>query len=314
MEKIPSMASEPYLMENRLAVEQEQRSGDPLVEHMLVMDDEIRGILKKALEEDCGAGDVTTLATIAPGKIGSARIVCKQTGVLCGSQLVVEVFKLVDPTVKVERWAKEGQTLSKGRTVFTLEGSMGALLTGERVAVNFLSFLSGIATTTSEHVKAVRHTKVRITDTRKTTPLFRRLEKYAVRVGGGVNHRLGLYDMVLIKDNHIDSCGSILKAVEAARQRWGNAYAIEVETRNLEEVQEAILAGVNRIMLDNMDNATMKEAVGIIAGRAETEASGNITLERLPSLGECGVDFVSFGELTHSVSIFDFSLKQDAIL
>ena len=305
------MASEPYLMENRLAVEQEQRSGDPLVEHMLVMDDEIRGILKKALEEDCGAGDVTTLATIAPGKIGSARIVCKQTGVLCGSQLVVEVFKLVDPTVKVERWAKEGQTLSKGRTVFTLEGPMGALLTGERVAVNFLSFLSGIATTTSEHVKAVRHTKVRITDTRKTTPMLRRLEKYAVRVGGGVNHRLGLYDMVLIKDNHIDSCGSILKAVEAARQRWGNAYAIEVETRNLEEVQEAILAGVDRIMLDNMDIDTMAEAVRLIDGRVETEASGGVSLNTVSFVAETGVDYISIGALTHSTKWLDFTMLLD---
>lgn len=308
---MPSMTWEPSLAENRLNVEQEQRAGDPLVEHMLVIDDDIRSILATALAEDRGTGDVTTMATIAPDKIGSARIVCKQTGVLCGSQLVVEVFKLVDPAVKVERWAKEGQTLSKGRTVFTLEGPMGSLLTGERVAVNFLSFLSGIATTTSEHVKAVRHTKVRITDTRKTTPMLRRLEKYAVRVGGGVNHRMGLYDMILIKDNHIDSCGSILKAVEAARNRWGNQYAIEVETRNLEEVQEAILAGVDRIMLDNMDIDTMAEAVRLIDGRVETEASGGISLNTVSFVAETGVDYISIGGLTHSTKWLDFTMLLD---
>ncbi|HOF85380.1 MAG TPA: carboxylating nicotinate-nucleotide diphosphorylase, partial [Treponemataceae bacterium] len=153
-----------------------------------------------------------------------------------------------------------------------------------------------------------------ILDTRKTVPGMRRLQKYAVVTGGGQNHRIGLHDMILIKDNHVDAAGGITEAVARARKRWGNRFKIEVETRNLDEVREALAASVDRIMLDNMDNAAMKEAVGIIAGRAETEASGNITLERLPSLGECGVDFVSFGELTHSVSIFDFSLKQDAIL
>ncbi len=286
-------------------------SGEPLVEHMLVMDDEIRTLIKRSLEEDKGGGDVTTIATVSPNKIGSAKVVCKQTGVLCGSQIFTEVFRLVDPDVNVECWAKEGQTLSAGRTVFTLDGLMGSLLTGERVALNFLCYLSGISTTTSEHVKAVRHTKVRITDTRKTTPLLRRMEKYAVRVGGGVNHRMGLYDMILIKDNHIDSCGSISKAVLEARNRWGNSFAIEVETRNMEEVQEAIKANVERIMLDNMDLDTMSEAVHLIDGRVETEASGGISLNTVSFVAETGIDYISMGGLTHSTKWLDFSMIID---
>ncbi len=287
------------------------KSKGPLVEHMLVMDDEIRFLIQKSLEEDKGGGDVTTLATVSDTQIGSAKVVCKQTGVLCGSQIFVEVFKLVDERVIVECWAKEGQTLAAGRTAITLEGPMGSLLTGERVALNFLCYLSGIATTTSEHVKAVRHTKARITDTRKTTPLLRRLEKYAVRVGGGVNHRLGLYDMVLIKDNHIDSCGSISKAVAAARKRWGNSFAVEVETRNLMEVQEAILCDVERIMLDNMDLDTMAEAVRMIDGRVETEASGGVSLNTVSFIAETGVDYISIGGLTHSTKWLDFSMILD---
>lgn len=288
-----------------------KKTSEPLVEHLLVMDDDIRFLIKKALDEDKGGGDVTTIATVSPGKQGSAKVVCKQTGVLCGSQIFIEVFKLVDERVKVNCWAKEGQTLAAGRTVFTLDGPMGSLLTGERVALNYLCYLSGIATTTSEHVKAVRHTKARITDTRKTTPLLRRLEKYAVRVGGGVNHRLGLYDMVLIKDNHIDSCGSITKAVIAARKRWGNSFAIEVETRNLGEVREAIQANVERIMLDNMDLDTMAEAVRLIDGRVETEASGGVSLNTVSFIAETGVDYISIGGLTHSTKWLDFSMILD---
>ncbi len=277
----------------------------------LTIDEEIRDILIKAIHEDKGGGDVTTIATIPPTMMGSAKVVVKQTGVLCGAQLFVEVFKLVNEDVDVKCWAREGQTLSAGRTVFTLEGPLGAILTGERVALNFLCTLSGISTTTSEHVRAVRHTKARITDTRKTTPMMRRLEKYAVWVGGGVNHRFGLHDMVLIKDNHIDSSGGIIKAVNAVRNRWGNTFAIEVETRNLTEVQEAIQAGVDRIMLDNMDIDTMAEAVQIIDGRAETEASGSVNLNTVSFVAETGVDYISIGGLTHSTKWLDFSMIID---
>lgn len=287
------------------------KSKEPLVEHALAMDGGIHDIIQKALEEDRGSGDVTTIATVSPSQIGSAKVVCKQTGVLCGSQIFVEVFKWVDKQVHVNCWAKEGQTLSAGRTAITLDGPMGSLMIGERVALNFLCYLSGIATATSEHVKAVRHTKARITDTRKTTPLLRRLEKYAVRVGGGINHRMGLYDMVLIKDNHIDSCGSISKAVGEARKRWGDSYAVEVETRNLKEVREAIQCDVERIMLDNMDLDTMAEAVRIIDGRVETEASGGVTLNTVSFIAETGVDYISIGGLTHSTKWLDFSMILD---
>ncbi len=280
-------------------------------EQALTIDDEVRSLIKKSLDEDKGAGDVTTIATIPPTRIGTAKVVVKQTGIMCGTQIFVEVFRLVNPDVKVQCWAKEGQILSSGRTVFTLEGPLGSILTGERVALNFLCTLSGISTTTSEHVRAVRHTKARITDTRKTTPLLRRLEKYAVCVGGGVNHRMGLYDMVLIKDNHIDTCGGIIKTVNAVRNRWGDTFAIEVETRNLEEVKTAIQASVNRIMLDNMDLDTMREAVRIIEGRAETEASGGINLNTVSFVAETGVDYISIGGLTHSTKWLDFSMIID---
>ncbi|MBZ0256636.1 carboxylating nicotinate-nucleotide diphosphorylase, partial [bacterium] len=237
--------------------------------------------------------------------------VVKQMGILCGAPLFQAVFRCVDPRVEVNAWAREGQTITPGRTIFTIDGPIQAILMGERVALNYLSYLSGISTTTSEFVKAVRHTKARILDTRKTIPLLRRLEKYAVRVGRGLNHRIGLYDMVLIKDNHVDSCGSIHAAVNTAKNKWGSQYAIEVETRNLKEVKEALEVGVDRIMLDNMDIETMTEAVELIAGRAETEASGGINLSTISFVAETGVDYISVGSLTHSAKWLDFSLLLD---
>ncbi len=278
----------------------------------LTIDEHIRDIISRAIVEDKGDGDVTTIATIPPTRLGAARVYAKQTGVLCGTQIFTETYRQVSERVEVKCWAREGQTVSPGRTIFTLEGPLGAILTGERTALNFLGILSGVSTTTSEHVKAVRHTKARITDTRKTTPLYRRLQKYAVRVGGGVNHRHGLYDMIVIKDNHIDSCSGILKAVNAARKRWGDTFTIEVETRNLQEVRQTIQAGVDRIMLDNMDVDTMTEAVQLIDGRAETEASGGIKLNMVSFVAETGVDYISLGALTHSTKCIDFSLVLDA--
>ncbi|MBD3266487.1 carboxylating nicotinate-nucleotide diphosphorylase, partial [bacterium] len=242
----------------------DQRIEDDETSLSLTMDEEIRSFLRRAIEEDKGPGDITTISTISPNTTGDARVVVKETGILCGSQIFEEVLHMVNDRIEVKCWAREGQTLSHGRTVFTLKGPMVGILTGERLALNLLGLMSGVATTTSEHVKAVRHTKARITDTRKTTPLLRRFEKYAVRVGGGINHRMGLYDMIVIKDNHVDSCGGIQKAVNAARKRWGRTFTIEVETRNLDEVREAVLAGVDRIMLDNMDIDTMMEAVRLI--------------------------------------------------
>lgn len=278
---------------------------------ILKVDDEIRDVMRRALDEDIGSGDVTTIATVPKDRIGSARVIVKETGILCGMPLFVEAYRLISHDVKVQCWAREGQTMSPGRTVFTLEGPMWAILSGERLALNLLGLLSGVATSTSEHVKAVRHTRVRITDTRKTIPLLRKLQKYAVRVGGGVNHRIGLYDMVLIKDNHIDSAGGIRQAVEATRRKWSSQYAVEVETRNLMEVREALDAGVDRIMLDNMDYDTMIEAVKLINGRVETEASGGVNLHTVSFVAETGVDFISIGALTHSMRCLDFSLVID---
>lgn len=286
------------LIEKNEEYAQTGKSVDGLIDVPIHIDEDIQRMIQEGLREDIRDGDVTTLATIEQEKPGSARVVVKQMGILCGAPLFQEVFRFVDPSVKVNAWAREGQTITPGRTIFTIDGPIQAILMGERVALNYLSYLSGIATTTSEFVKAVRHTKARILDTRKTVPLLRRLEKYAVRVGRGLNHRIGLYDMVLIKDNHVDSCGSIQAAVNAAKNKWGNKYAIEVETRNLKEVQEALEVGVDRIMLDNMDIETMTEAVDLIAGRAETEASGGISLSTISFVAETGVDYISVGSLT----------------
>lgn len=271
-------------------------------------------LVKRALREDLERnGDITSNAIFSRKTRATFKLLAKDDGVLCGIDVFRSVFHLLDRKISVASNFSDGDRLSRGTVVATVTGPLISILTGERTALNLVSHLSGVASKTARFVAAGSGKPV-ILDTRKTVPGMRRLQKYAVVTGGGQNHRIGLHDMILIKDNHVDAAGGITEAVARARKRWGNRFKIEVETRNLDEVREALAASVDRIMLDNMDNAAMKEAVGIIAGRAETEASGNITLERLPSLGECGVDFVSFGELTHSVSIFDFSLKQNAIL
>jgi len=243
-----------------------------------------------------------------------ARITVKENTVISG--LAEAEAICTHCGITFTRRVAEGAEIHAGSVIAELEGSASSVLMVERTILNLMSRMSGIATATRRAVEAARaaNPAVRIAGTRKTAPGLRLCDKQALNTGGADPHRMSLSDMILIKDNHVDAAGGITEAVARARKRWGSRFKIEVETRNLDEVREAVASSVDRIMLDNMDNATMKESVGIIAGRAETEASGNITLERLPSLGECGVDFVSFGELTHSVSIFDFSLKQDAIL
>lgn len=271
-------------------------------------------LVKRALREDLERnGDITSNAIFSRKAKAVFKLLAKDDGVLCGIDVFRSVFHVLDRKISVASEYSDGDRLSRGTVVATVTGPLISILTGERTALNLVSHLSGVASKTARFVAAGNGKPV-ILDTRKTVPGMRRLQKYAVVTGGGQNHRIGLHDMILIKDNHVDAAGGITEAVARARKRWGNRFKIEVETRNLDEVREALTSSVDRIMLDNMDNATMTEAVTIIAGRAETEASGNITLERLPSLGDCGVDFVSFGELTHSVSIFDFSLKQDVIL
>lgn len=270
------------------------------------------GLVRRALAEDLGKnGDVTSKAIFTHRQKAVFILLAKDDGVLCGLEPFAAVFKKLNRSIKIDPYFKDGDALKKGDIIARVSGNLTDILTGERTSLNLVSHLSGVATKTAQFVKASGGKPV-VLDTRKTIPGMRILQKYAVATGGGQNHRIGLFDMVLIKDNHVDAAGGITQAVERARKRWGNRFKIEVETRNIEEVREAISVGADRIMFDNMDNKAMKEAVTIVAGRAETEASGNMTLERLKTLGDTGVDFVSFGELTHTVKIFDFSLKQES--
>ncbi|MDA8424896.1 MAG: carboxylating nicotinate-nucleotide diphosphorylase [Treponema sp.] len=269
------------------------------------------GLIERALAEDLGArGDVTSAALFPKKERALFVLLSKDEGILCGLGPFSHVFELLDRKAEVEAYFKDGDELKRGEVVARVRASLRAVLAGERTALNLLSHLSGVATKTSLFVAAAKG-KPAILDTRKTIPGLRRLQKYAVACGGGSNHRMGLHDMILIKDNHIDAAGNIARAVERARAKWGKRFRIEVETRNLREVEEALAARVDRIMLDNMDDATMRRAVDLVSGRVETEASGNVSLERLPALGEVGVDLVSVGELTHTVKAFDFSLKRE---
>ncbi|HPJ36769.1 MAG TPA: carboxylating nicotinate-nucleotide diphosphorylase, partial [Spirochaetota bacterium] len=266
-------------------------------------------LIEMAFNEDLlDTGDVTSEA-IFSDEIYSFKLVAKEDGVLCGISVFSGVMDIVDSTIKITEHFKDRDSISKGDIIADISGPVISILKAERTALNFLSHLSAIATKTSRFVDAAGG-KVRILDTRKTIPGYRELQKYAVRCGGGENHRMGLHDMVMIKDNHTDAAGGITNAVKRIREKWGNRFSVEVETRNIKEVEEALEAGADRIMLDNMSNEEMKEAVDFIAGRAETEASGNMTLERIKGVAETGVDYISFGELTNSIKAFDFSLKE----
>ncbi len=238
----------------------------------------------------------------------TAEMLAKQEMVLAGLDVAREVFHYLDPAIQFTPLAKDGDRIKAGTVLARLSGKTRVLLTGERVALNFLQHLSGIATLTAKYVEKVKGLKVEVLDTRKTLPGLRRLEKHAVRMGGGKNHRMGLYDMVLIKDNHIKAAGSITKAVEAARKKAGQ-LKIEVETGNLEEAREALIAKVDIIMLDNMPVEVMREAVKLIAGRARVEASGNVTLDTIHAIAETGVDCISAGNITHSAPAADISMK-----
>ena len=266
-------------------------------------------LIEMAFNEDLlDKGDVTSEA-IFSDEIYSFKLVAKEDGVLCGISVFSGVMDIADSTIKITEHFKDRDSISKGDIIADISGPVISILKAERTALNFLSHLSAIATKTSRFVDAAGG-KVRILDTRKTIPGYRELQKYAVRCGGGENHRMGLHDMVMIKDNHTDAAGGITNAVKRIREKWGNRFSVEVETRNIKEVEEALEAGADRIMLDNMSNEEMKEAVDFIAGRAETEASGNMTLERIKGVAETGVDYISFGELTNSIKAFDFSLKE----
>lgn len=262
--------------------------------------------IRLSLEEDLGAdGDVTTDA-IFGDETASYKLTAKDHGVVCGLDVFKRVFELVDGGLDVVLNFRDGDTVNYGDTVAVVSGRVNSILKGERTALNYISHLSGISTKTAVFVKNAGD--IKILDTRKTIPGLRELQKYAVKTGGGENHRIGLYDMVMIKDNHIDLSGGITQAVEKIRSKWGSRFKIEVETRNLKEVYEALDCGADRIMLDNMDIELMKEAIAVIGKKAEVEASGNMTLERLKNLTGIGIDYISFGELTHTVTVFDYSL------
>lgn len=261
------------------------------------------------LQEDITSEDVSTNAVMPENKQGKAELICKQDGILCGIDIFKRTFELLDHTARFESNCKDGDEIKKGQLIGTLYGDVKAILSGERTGLNYLQRMSGIATITREYVKELEGYSTILLDTRKTTPNLRPFEKYAVTVGGGTNHRYNLSDGVLLKDNHIGAAGSVTKAIEMARAYAPFVRKIEIETETLEQVQEAVDAKADIIMLDNMDNETMKKAIAIIDGRAQTECSGNVTKERLREIAETGVDFVSCGALTHSAPIIDFSLK-----
>ncbi|MEZ0397353.1 MAG: carboxylating nicotinate-nucleotide diphosphorylase [Anaerolineales bacterium] len=264
--------------------------------------------IRRALAEDIGPGDVTTESIVPAEARMRGRIIAKQDGVVAGLDVAQAVYEMVDKRIVFERQAEEGAGVTRGQTLAIVSGPARGLLTAERTALNFLGRMSGIATLTRAFVEAIAGTRAVILDTRKTAPGLRVADKLAVRRGGGQNHRMGLYDMVLIKDNHIDFAGSISAAVERARA-GAPGLEIEVEARTLADVQEALALGVERILLDNMTPEMMAEAVRLTAGRARLEASGNINLENVRRVAETGVDYISSGALTHSAKVFDVSFE-----
>lgn len=270
-------------------------------------------IIDAALKEDIGNGDHTSLSTILSSARGKARLLIKEAGIICGIDVAFRVLHKVDNTLIIQRILSDGDRVSPGDVAFTVEGSSISILTAERLLLNFMQRMSGIATTTNLYVQQLKGTNTKLLDTRKTTPLLRELEKYAVKTGGGENHRFGLFDMILIKDNHIDFAGGIanaIKAVEAYLRSKDLNLKIEIEARTLDDVKEILrYKDIHRIMLDNFSVPRMKEAVALINGRVETEASGGITIDNLREYAETGVDYISVGALTHHIKSLDMSLK-----
>jgi len=273
----------------------------------------ISAFIQQALQEDVGSGDHTSLSSIAAGTTNKARLLVKDEGLLAGVELARSIFAEVDPTLQVDFKMKDGDRMHKGDIVLTVKGSVHSILKAERLVLNCMQRMSGIATYTQKLNKLIEGTGARLLDTRKTTPNFRLPEKWAVKIGGGVNHRYGLFDMILLKDNHVDYAGGVTNALKAAKtyvKTTGLSLDIELETRSLEEVKEALLeGGMKRIMLDNMPPEIMKEAVKLIGNQTETEASGGITEATIREVALCGVNYISVGALTHSAKSLDLSLK-----
>lgn len=272
----------------------------------------VEEIVKRALLEDIGPGDITTEAIVPADRTGTAVILAKEPGIFCGHEVARATFRAIDPGVEYEELAPEGAQVAAGQEVARIRGRARCLLTGERVALNFVQRMSGIATQTRRLADMIKYYHARLVDTRKTTPGLRILEKYAVRIGGGINHRYGLYDAIMIKDNHIAVAGGIRHAVIAARKFAPHTSRVEVEVENLEQLQEALESGADIILLDNMDPETMKKAVEITAGRALLEASGGITADTLEEVARTGIDIISIGALTHTIKALDLSMEIEA--
>jgi nicotinate-nucleotide pyrophosphorylase (carboxylating) len=276
--------------------------------------EDLRALVRRALGEDVGSGDVTTEATVPEAQRARALITQKAPGVVYGLHVAEAVFTQLDAEARSERLVEEGMWREQGGPALRVEGSARALLTGERTALNFLGHLSGVATSAARAARAVEGTRARVLDTRKTTPGLRALEKAAVAAGGASNHRAGLYDAILIKENHIAAAGGITAATERARAHAPElADTLEVEVRNPAEIDEALAAGAPRLLLDNMDEAQLRAAVAQVAGRAQLEASGSVTLEALSALASTGVEWISMGALTHSAPALDLSLTMEAL-
>ena len=273
----------------------------------------INEIIDAALKEDIGDGDHTSMSTIPASAQGKARLLIKEEGIICGIDVAIQVLTKVDASIVVNKILSDGDRVKPGDIAFTVEGPSISILTAERLLLNFMQRMSGIATTTNSYVQQLTGTNTRLLDTRKTTPLLREIEKYAVKVGGGENHRFGLFDMILIKDNHIDFAGGITGAIKSVKDYLKSKnlnLEIEVEARTLSDVKEILgCDNIKRIMLDNFSTTLMKEAVDLIDGRTETEASGGITINNLREYAETGVDFISVGALTHHIKSLDMSLK-----
>jgi len=275
--------------------------------------DELTDFINRALREDVGDGDFSSLASVDKGTKGRARLLAKENGILAGLRVARQVFHIVDPSLTLTVLANDGDVIAPQMVLMIVEGEVISILKAERLMLNIVQRMSGIATVTAEYVKKVEGTGAMIIDTRKTTPGMRSLEKEAVRIGGGTNHRMGLYDMIMLKDNHIDYAGGITAAIKRTKeylQKNGLNLKIEVESRNLDDVREILeTGGVDRIMLDNFTVPLTAEAVKIIGGRTETESSGGITLANVRDYAECGVNFISIGALTHHIKSLDLSLK-----
>lgn len=275
----------------------------------MLRNESINKIIEMALEEDIQTGDITTNSIIGEAQNATAFMVAKESGIIAGLPISEKVFKKLDPNLIWKPLVSEGNKVKNGEVIVKISGKYRALLTAERTALNFLQRMSGVATQTNTFVNEIGESKTKILDTRKTIPGHRILDKYAVKIGGGENHRFGLYDLVMIKDNHIKIAGSITNAVDQVKEKLNKKYKIEVEVTNISEVKEALNCDVDIIMLDNMTDEMMSEAVSLIGTKAKTEASGNMTLERLKKTSEIGVDFISIGMLTHSVKALDISMR-----